>query len=212
VRSFAFITSFIHFVAENSFSIRFRVCVCVWVKPDLIEKIKPELVALMEFLIFRFSIFEMGTTYGNKLQNLKFANQEWAPSILFSFFFSLLSFPSLSFFILKQKIAVWDHCRNLAKYFLEFFRLEANGSGLGSNRCRWFLPTQKRVCFAVQFFGEWWIFWRTFSCSPISSIFSSFFMTESIFFFFHFISFFCCGCGSFLHYFSLDMFLWLADC
>jgi hypothetical protein len=29
VRSFAFITSFIHFVAENSFSIRFRVCVCV---------------------------------------------------------------------------------------------------------------------------------------------------------------------------------------
>jgi len=43
-------------------------------KSDVVEKFKPELMALLDTLIYWFSIYSVGTTYGNKLQNLRFAN------------------------------------------------------------------------------------------------------------------------------------------
>lgn len=48
-----------------------------FMKPDFVDKYQPELTAFMHFLIYRYSIFTLGTTYGNLLQNLKFRN-EWA--------------------------------------------------------------------------------------------------------------------------------------
>jgi peroxin-2 len=50
-------------------------------KPDFVEKYQPELNAVMQFLIYRYSIFTLGTTYGNLLQNLKFRNELVRPSI-----------------------------------------------------------------------------------------------------------------------------------
>jgi hypothetical protein len=39
-----------------------------------VDKLKPELMALLDGLVYYFSIYSTGTTYGNKLQNLKFAD------------------------------------------------------------------------------------------------------------------------------------------
>eukprot|EP01112_Ceratiomyxa_fruticulosa_P021148 TRINITY_DN736_c0_g2_i5.p1 TRINITY_DN736_c0_g2~~TRINITY_DN736_c0_g2_i5.p1 ORF type:complete len:420 (-),score=50.83 TRINITY_DN736_c0_g2_i5:23-1282(-) len=44
-------------------------------KPELIDKYQPELLALLNILVYKLSIFNMGTTYGNILQNLRFRNE-----------------------------------------------------------------------------------------------------------------------------------------
>jgi len=43
-------------------------------KSETVDKLKPELMALLDSLVYYFSIYSTGTTYGNKLQNLKFAD------------------------------------------------------------------------------------------------------------------------------------------
>jgi len=46
---------------------------------DIIEKFKPELISLLDMLIFYFSILSTDTTFGNQLQNLKFVNSNFLP-------------------------------------------------------------------------------------------------------------------------------------
>eukprot|EP01114_Cavostelium_apophysatum_P021434 TRINITY_DN7474_c0_g1_i1.p1 TRINITY_DN7474_c0_g1~~TRINITY_DN7474_c0_g1_i1.p1 ORF type:complete len:322 (-),score=35.84 TRINITY_DN7474_c0_g1_i1:569-1534(-) len=48
-------------------------------KPEAIDKIKPELIALLDLFIYKLSIYSMDTTYGNKLQNLKFTTSDNKP-------------------------------------------------------------------------------------------------------------------------------------
>jgi len=45
-----------------------------FMKPEWVDKYQPELHALLQFLIYKYSIFTLGTTYGNLVQNLKFRN------------------------------------------------------------------------------------------------------------------------------------------
>eukprot|EP01116_Phalansterium_solitarium_P018863 TRINITY_DN5125_c0_g2_i1.p1 TRINITY_DN5125_c0_g2~~TRINITY_DN5125_c0_g2_i1.p1 ORF type:complete len:332 (+),score=85.64 TRINITY_DN5125_c0_g2_i1:112-1107(+) len=45
-------------------------------KTDFVEKFKPELTLCLDLLIYRFSIYASGTTFGNRLQNLRFSRGE----------------------------------------------------------------------------------------------------------------------------------------
>jgi len=60
-------------------------------KPEVIDKFKPELIALLDFLVYYLSVYSIETTYGNKLQNLKFSSSDLNPitklqKILFGIF------------------------------------------------------------------------------------------------------------------------------
>ncbi|KAI9315692.1 Pex12 amino terminal region-domain-containing protein [Dichotomocladium elegans] len=46
------------------------------VKPALKERFEPELLAVLNFVLFKFSVYDTGATYGAGLQNLKYRN-EW---------------------------------------------------------------------------------------------------------------------------------------
>jgi peroxin-2 len=46
---------------------------------DFVERFKPEITAFLDFLFFRFSIYVVDSTYGNKSQNLQFTNADASP-------------------------------------------------------------------------------------------------------------------------------------
>mmetsp|Transcript_22473 Transcript_22473/g.31314 ORF Transcript_22473/g.31314 Transcript_22473/m.31314 type:complete len:348 (+) Transcript_22473:36-1079(+) len=48
-------------------------------KPAAVESIKPELMAILDLIIYRLSIYSMDSTYGNMLQNLKYADASFSP-------------------------------------------------------------------------------------------------------------------------------------
>jgi len=50
-------------------------------KTDFVEKFKPEIEAFLHLLIFRFSIFMSGGTYGNRLQNLIYRDERTKQTI-----------------------------------------------------------------------------------------------------------------------------------
>ncbi|EGC36519.1 hypothetical protein DICPUDRAFT_150983 [Dictyostelium purpureum] len=45
-------------------------------KPNFIQRFQPEINAILKSIIFKLSIFNLGTTYGNQLQNLTFRNEK----------------------------------------------------------------------------------------------------------------------------------------
>lgn len=53
-------------------------------EPKIIDRLQPELTALLEFLIYRFSVFESNQSLGDKLQNLRYVNATAPPSALSS--------------------------------------------------------------------------------------------------------------------------------
>lgn len=42
--------------------------------PSLVDRIKPEITAILQLMLFRWSVWTTGTTYGNQLMNLRFEN------------------------------------------------------------------------------------------------------------------------------------------
>ncbi|ORY91022.1 Pex12 amino terminal region-domain-containing protein [Syncephalastrum racemosum] len=48
-------------------------------QPTIRERFEPELLALLNFVLFKFSVYDSGATYGAQLQNLKYRN-EWMHS------------------------------------------------------------------------------------------------------------------------------------
>lgn len=69
-RIFSFFRVFYFICLKLSFSYNFQK------KSEHIEIFKPELNAFLDLLLFRFSIYAVDSTYGNKLQNLKFTNSK----------------------------------------------------------------------------------------------------------------------------------------
>lgn len=56
-------------------------CVCVanllsQQQPTFKERFEPELLALLNLVLFKFSVYDSNATYGAQLQNLKYRN-EW---------------------------------------------------------------------------------------------------------------------------------------
>lgn len=45
-------------------------------QPTIRERFEPELLALLNLVLFKFSVYDSGATYGAQLQNLKYRN-EW---------------------------------------------------------------------------------------------------------------------------------------
>ncbi|CAG8548082.1 7519_t:CDS:2 [Ambispora gerdemannii] len=44
--------------------------------PNFKETFEPELLAVLQFVLYRFSIYESGATYGAQLQNMKYRNEK----------------------------------------------------------------------------------------------------------------------------------------